>query len=66
MEVERILKFSEEEFNILTEAGKLLRKLSDERDTYDILAEDVKNILEALQKVLTYVTAKSSSNQLRG
>lgn len=54
MEIKRVLNLSDEEFEILINAGKLLGSLRDSKkaDEYDELSDGVKSILEGLREVL--------------
>ena len=54
MEIKRILNLSDEEFEVLINAGKLLGSLRDSKkeNEYDELSDGAKNILEGLREVL--------------
>ena len=52
MEIKRILNLSEEEFDILIEAGTLLGKLRDNKENYDELSSGVTSLLTGLQAVI--------------
>lgn len=52
MEIKRILSLSDDEFEVLRNAGKLLGTIRDSKDTYDSFDEDVIAILDALKGVI--------------
>ena len=52
MDIKRVLSLSDEEFDVLRNAGKLLGSLRDSKDTYDSFDEDVVAILDALKGVI--------------
>ena len=52
MEIKRILNLSDSEFDVLIDAGELLGKLRDAKETYDELSDGAKQIINGLKNVI--------------